>query len=171
MSARKLYAVLVLCLAMCVAAIGQQRWVTGEYRNEALGFAVRIPRGLRGLAGDEAGPERGVQISLGSSTLVAVYGEPNSLEYKTPAEGVRDSLSNHNCHSDQPEISPARVGSLHGAKGRVVCGEQVTEEMLVFRPGGGPIYWLRLETTTAHEKDDEATLSKVAAGFRLIRWR
>ena len=75
MSARKLYAVLVLCLAMCVAAIGQQRWVTGEYRNEALGFAVRIPRGLRGLAGDEAGPERGVQISLGSSTLVAVYGD------------------------------------------------------------------------------------------------
>ena len=169
MSQRVSYAVL-LVLPLCVCAIAQERWVTGEYRNNAEGFAVRIPSGMRGLTGDQSGPERGVKISLPSGASVTVYGEPNSLEYKTPTEGVRDSLSRQ-CHSGEATVSAARLGSLHGAKGRVICGDQIIEEMLAFRPGGGPIYWLRLETTESHAADDEAALEAIARGFKVIAWR
>ena len=155
---------------LCVVAMAQERWVTGQYRNNAVGFAVRIPNGMRGLTGDQSGPERGVKISLPSGASVTVYGEPNSLEYKTAAEGIRESLSSY-CHSGESTVSPARVGRLHGAKGRVVCGERIIEEMVTFRPGGDLIYWLRLETTNAHAVDDEAALETIANGFKVIAWR
>lgn len=132
-------------LALCIVAGAQERSISGEYRNYAEGFAVRIPTGLRGVTGNQAGPERGVTIFLPAGGSVAVYGEPNSLEYKTAEEGIRDSLSKH-CDSGKSVVSAALVGQVHGANGRVVCGERAIVEMLAFRPGGGPIYWLRLET-------------------------
>jgi hypothetical protein len=42
---------------------------------------------------------------------------------------------------------------------------------LAFRPGGGPIYFLRLETVRAHEIEDEAILESVDASLKLIRWQ
>ena len=156
--------------ALCVVVRAQVRSITGEYRNYAEGFAVRIPSGLRGLTGDQAGPERGVTISLASGASVTVYGEPNSLEYKTAAEGIRDSLSQY-CDSGKPVVSAARVGKVHGAKGRVVCGERIIAEMLAVRPGGGPIYWLTLQTTNAHATADEPAFETIAHGFKIIAWR
>jgi len=156
--------------ALCAVTRAQERSITGEYRNYAEGLAVRIPSGMRGLTGDQAGPERGVKISLPSGATVTVYGEPNSFEYKTAAEGIRDSLSKY-CHFGRATVSTARVGKVYGAKGRLVCGERIIEEMLAFRPGGGPIYWLTLETTNAHAADDEAALETIAHGFKVIAWR
>ena len=167
---RRITCLVSIGFLLCVVAIAQERWVAGEYRNNAVGFAVRIPNGMRGLTGDRSGPERGVKISLPSGASVTVYGEPNSLEYKTAAEGIQESLSNY-CHSGEPTVSAARVGRLRGAKGRVVCGERIIEEMLAFRPGGGLIYWLRLETTNARAADDEAALETIANGFKIIAWR
>ena len=109
---------------------------------------MRIPSGLRGLTGNQAGPERGVEISLFSGGSVTVHGEPNSLEYKTPAEGIRDSLSTH-CRSIKPILSAARIGKVQWAKGSLECGERVIVMMLAFRPGGSPNYGSRLETTKA----------------------
>jgi hypothetical protein len=140
------------------------------YRNPALGFAVRIPRGLKGLTGDQDGPERGIRIVLPSSGQIVVFGEPNSAEWSKPADGVRAVLEHEACASGKPEFSPARVGRLDGSKGILVCGERVMEVLLVFRPGGGPIYWLRLETVREHQSADAVALAKVAASFRLIRW-
>ena len=40
-----------------------------------------------------------------------------------------------------------------------------------FRPGGGPIHWLRLETKTAHEAEDAILLEEVAASFEITRWQ
>jgi hypothetical protein len=74
---------------ICISLAGvSPRWIEGVYQNPALGFSIRIPRGLRGLSGDQSGPERGVRISLPSSGEVAVFGEPNSLEWNNPADAV-----------------------------------------------------------------------------------
>jgi len=169
MSGRTLRAVFA-GFALCVMVIAQERSVTGQYRNNALGFAVQIPSGMRGLAGGQAGPERGVEILLPSGASVTVYGEPNSVEYKTAAEGIEDSLSKY-CVSGKPTVSLVRIGKAYGAKGRLVCGERVIEQMLAFRPGGGPIYWLTLQTTSVHAAEDEAALGRIAQGFKLIVWR
>jgi hypothetical protein len=42
--------------------------------------------------------------------------------------------------------------------------------LLVFRAGGGPVYWLRLETVSAHESQDNAILEGIASSFKLMRW-
>ena len=44
--------------------VAQSRTVQGTYRNLALGYSIEIPRGLRGVMGGQAGPERGIGISL-----------------------------------------------------------------------------------------------------------
>jgi hypothetical protein len=136
MSRRMLCAVWV-SFALCLAVRAQERSITKEYRNYAEGFAVRIPTGMRGLAGDQAGPERGVTVSLPSGASVAIFGEPNSLEYKTAPEGIKESLSGQ-CQDGKPTVSAARVGKVRGAKGKLACGDRVIVEMLAFRPGGGP---------------------------------
>lgn len=146
------------------------RWIEGTYRNPALGYSVKIPPGLKGKAGDEAGPERGVGIPLPSGGTVTVYGEPNSLEWKSPADGVRFALTRQDSACRQHGVIQTRVGKLSGAKANLVCGDHVMTVILVFRPGGEPVYWLRLETIAAHESEDSAILERVAASFKLIRW-
>ena len=159
-------------LAACTSvAQANPRWVVGTYRNLAEGYSIKIPRGLKGRAGDEDGPERGPRISLPSGGNIVVFGEPNSLEYKNPTEGVRAELAYEKCASARQEVRQARVGMLNGAKGSLVCGDRVVKVLLAFRTGGGPIYWLRLETVRAHESEDDVILEDVAASFKLIRWQ
>ena len=164
---------LLASIALLVASIGvaraDTRWFEGVYRNPALGFSVKVPHGLKGMTGDQAGPERGVQILLPSGGKIFVFGEPNSLEWKSPEEGVRAELTYYNCASGPQEVKQARIGSLGGAQGSLVCGDRVTKVFLAFRTGGEPIYFLRLETIHAHEVEDEAILENVAASFKLIR--
>jgi hypothetical protein len=162
----------LLCLAawIAVAQEADRRWVVGTYRNPALGYSVTVPRGLKGITGDQAGPERGLRISLRSGGVISVWGEPNSLEWKNPEQGVRSTLSEEKCASGQQDVSTTRIGKLNAATGTLVCSGRVLKTFLVFRSGGGPIYWLRLETTSAHKLQDEAALDSVAASFNLIPW-
>ena len=167
---RLMSGVLLVQLACTTVISADARWVEGLYRNPALGYSIKVPHGLKGLTGDQAGPERGLRILLPSGGTILVYGEPNSLEWKSPEEGVLDALTNQHCVGHQPEIKQTRVGKLGGARGSLLCGESVTTVILVFRPGGGPIYWLQLKTARAHESEDNATLETIAASFTLIRW-
>ena len=163
--------VLLIQLACIGVAWAEARRIEGIYRNPALGYSISIPRGLTGLAGDEAGPERGVRIPLPSGGKIAVFGEPNTLESADPEAGVRAELSHAPCMSDSQEVKQARVGKLDGAQATVVCGQRVLHLILTFRARGGPIYWLRLETDRAHELEDNAVLKNVAESFKLIRWK
>lgn len=122
------------------------------------------------MAGDESGPERGVSILLPSGGKIVVFGEPNSLEWKNPEQGVSTVLTRADCSSRQPEVREAGLGKLKGAKASLVCGDRVLKALLGFRPRGGPIYWLRLETDCAHELEDNAILENIAASFKLIKW-
>jgi len=161
----------LLLSAMCtVIAWAQSRSIEGTYRNPALGYSIKIPRGLKGVTGDQAGPERGVGVSLPSGGVIGVFGEPNSAEYKTAEEGMRAELNLQGCKSPQQEVKRALVGGVKGAKGRLVCGERVLIWFLAFRTGGGPIYWLSLTTDRDHEVEDAAVLETIAASFKLIRW-
>jgi hypothetical protein len=98
-----------------------------------------------------------------------VWGEPNSPEWKSPEEGVRYTLDREKCAA-APRVAPTSMGKLRGAEGILVCGDRVLKVSLVFRPHGGLIYWLRLETTFAHRLEDENIQRKFAATFSLIRW-
>src|SRR5271165_4646353 len=152
MSSRILTTGMLLLLIACAnIASAQVRSIEGTYRNQALGYSIRIPRGLSGVTGDQDGPERGVKISLPSGSQIVVFGEPNSLEFKSSKEGMRAELKLKGCESAQQEIRPATVGKIKGASGRLVCGDRVLRLFLVLRPRGGPLYWLWLETTRAHE--------------------
>ena len=161
---------LVILMICGSVASADPRWFEGEYRNPGLGYAITVPRGLKGVTGDQAGPERGPRIALPSGGEILVFGEPNSLEWKTPGEGIRFALANEPCPSRRQEVRRARIGRLAGAKGSSVCGDRVQRLFLVFRSGDGPIYWLWLQTVRAHESDDSMILEQVAASFRLIRW-
>jgi hypothetical protein len=134
-------ATLVLILVCIGVAQADPRPVRGTYRNAALGYSISVPRGLTGEAGDQAGPERGLGISLPSGGNISAFGEPNSLEWKSPESGVEWALANEKCSSGrQQETSLAHVGKLIGSKGKLVCNGRVLEILLVFRTGGGPIY-------------------------------
>jgi len=122
------------------------------------------------MAGDESGPERGVRILLPSGGKIVVFGEPNSLEWKSPKEGMRYELTLAARTSDGQEVKQASIGRLSGAKGSLVCGDRVLKVLLAFRTKGGPIYWLRLDTVHTHESEDDAILESIAASFKLIRW-
>ena len=147
------------------------RSVSGIYRNPAEGYSIRIPQGLKANAGDQAGPERGVNILLPTGNTIFTVGEPNSAEYKDPVEGMWATLGREDCQPREVAISTAKIGKLTAAKGGLTCGHLVHIKMLAFRPHGGPIYWLHLETDLAHEHDDEVVLEAVAASFRIIRWK
>lgn len=151
------------------AAIGQVRSIKGTYRNFAQGFAVRIPSGLVGVTGDQDGPERGFHVTLNSGTRIRVYGEPNSALWDSPDEGVRNRLSRY-CPS-KPTIAPARVGRLKGSAGRVTCGHRSFEMLLAFRPHGGPVYWLEMETEISTATVDRQVLQELASSFKLIAWK
>lgn len=154
-------------------AWASQRFVTGTYRNPALGFSILVPPGLTGVAGDQAGPERGLRIPLNSGGEIVIFGEPNSLKWKTPAEGVRWELERSKCTLEQsePEFSNVRVGKLNGARGRLACGGQVVTVLLAFHPNGGPIYWIRLDVPREHEPAAQAVLKSIAQNFKLIQRR
>ena len=164
----------LLCLALPTEIIRAQEWqVSGAYRNPAEGYSIRIPHGLSGKTGVSGmGNQRGVEIPLPSGGVITVWGEPNSLEWRGPSDGVHWSLENGECSSGKAEPSKVVIGRIEGAQGRLACGNAVEIIFLAFRrPGGDPIYWLRLKTSPAHESKDKAILGKVAATFRIIRWR
>ena len=148
----------------------ESRWIEGAYRNPALGYSMKVPHGLEAIAGDAAGPERGVRIPLPSGGEIVVFGEPNSLEWKDPEEGVRMGIPRSDCTPDRQQIRQVKVGQLSGAETSFVCGDQVFRVLLAFRKGGGPIYWLRLKTVRSHQSEDEAILNSVASSFKQIRW-
>jgi hypothetical protein len=160
----------IVVLAVCCVSVGQTaRRVTGDYSNPALGYQVTVPEGLVGTTGDQAGPERGFTLSLPSGGTITVYGEPNSLEWKAPIDGIRHSLGLEKCNSDRRQTTGfGRLGRLTATKGSLACDDRVLEMLLAFRSGGGPIYWITLRTTTQKRVDDEAAFNKLAGTFRLI---
>lgn len=173
-SARQSKGAILLCLALLLGrASADKKFVTGTYQNRALGFSVLVPPGMKGVIGEEAGPQRGLRIPLRSGGEIVVFGEPNSLEWTSAAEGVRWELEHRKCalERSEPEFSQVRIGKLHGARGRLACGGQVVTMLLAFRSKGGPVYWIRLETSREHEIEDQAVLISIIRNFKLIRWQ
>ena len=160
---------LLLCLFVAVAGASNARRVTGTYRNYAEGFSVEVPKGLEGVAGDADGPERGLRIPLQSGGSISIYGEPNSLEWKSADEGVRWMLTVYKCGSEQ-KPSSALIGSVRGASGPSICKDRFIAVLLAFRPKGGPIYWFILKTSANH-RDDKRVLERVAESFKIIAWK
>lgn len=159
--------VLLIQLACNGVTFADARWVEGSYHNLAFGYSITIPPGLRGMAGDEDGPERGVRILLPSGGVILVFGEPNSLHWKSPKEGLRSGRANIAC-GYQPEVKQINF-VLNAAKAVQICGDRVLRVILAFRKSGGPLYWLRLETVRAHASEDEEVLDSITESFRLIR--
>jgi hypothetical protein len=160
--------ILLIQLAACSrVALADARWVEGIYRNPALGYSIAIPPGLRGMAGDQAGPERGVRISLPSGGTIVVYGEPNSLHWKSPKEGLISERANIAC-GYQPEVKQINF-VLNAAKAVQICGDRVLRVILALRKSAGLVYWLRLETVRARASEDEGILDSITESFKLIR--
>ena len=154
----------LLCLALSTEVVtAEEGRFSGVYRNFAEGYSIKIPRGLSGDSGVSAGAlQRGVNISLPSGGVLSVWGEPNSLEWRGPSDGVQWRLENGECASGKARPSNVVIGRVAGAQGRLACGNAVEIIFLAFRPSGGPIYWLVLTTSPAHESEDKALLEKVA---------
>ena len=73
---------IIILVISCASAAQTAKRVSGDYSNPALGYEVTVPEGFAGKTGDQAGPERGFTVTLPSGGTIAVYGEPNSLEWK-----------------------------------------------------------------------------------------
>ena len=89
---RSLGVILLLCVAAVTPAQENPRVIVGRYHNPAEGFSVRVPRGFKAIAGEQAGPERGVTIRLGENREISVYGEPNSLDWRDTSQAVRSAI-------------------------------------------------------------------------------
>ena len=79
----------LLCAVALAPAQPGARVIVGTYHNPAEGFSVKVPRGHEGVAGDQAGPERGVMILLGEGRRIVVFGEPNSLGWEDTTRAIR----------------------------------------------------------------------------------
>ena len=151
--------------------------VSRRYFNYAEGFSVAIPKGLRGRRGQSAGPERGVSIPLSRDCtgVVVVYGNPNSLEWRSPAAAIVEKAESAIKDDPQAEVRRymTRLGRLKaaGVNVRRRANSQVEETVVAFRPGGGPVYTARLRTTVARYKRDRAVFRAVLRGFRIEDWR
>ncbi len=149
--------------------------VTGQYVNYALGFSLKIPKQLHGKRGQASGPERGVSIPLESdcSSVIAVYGEPNSLEWTNPEDAIAWELQ----QSGKPATGIIRYATYIGklkAAGLVLQDQRASRvEMVViaFEPDSGLVYTARLVTTKTREKQDRDILDRVLRSFRIEPWR
>jgi hypothetical protein len=151
--------------------------VSRRYFNYAQGFSVAIPKGLRGRRGQSAGPERGVSIPLSRDCagVVVVYGEPNSLEWPSPAAAISDEAESAITDDPRAEVRRyiTRLGRLRAAGVKVSrrATSEVEETVVAFRPGGGPTYTARLRTTVARYERDREVFRAVLRGFRIEAWR
>lgn len=160
----------LIVFALAAVLAQSPRTVTGVYRNPGRGFAIEVPKNATGILEGDPVIEHGITIALPSGGSIDAYGEPNSFEWPTPADGLRWSIeTERQCSSGG--VHESKVGRLGGAAVRLSCGERSIRLMLAFRPGGGPIYWLRLETRTVDEDADAIFLERVASSFQIIRWR
>jgi len=82
-----------LVLALGVAQTA--RTVQGRYQHPGQGFSVLVPERAQGLLEGDPVIERGVRIALPSGSSIFVYGEPNSLEWPSPADGIRRAVANY----------------------------------------------------------------------------
>lgn len=159
-----------LVTALTLSPSAQGRWVQGIYQNPALGYEIVIPKGLRGRTGDQSGPERGFRIHLPSGGQISVWGEPNSLEFASAADAIRNRLEYDECPADGFTVLVTRVGRLDGAEGALTCGERTTRILLAFPSGGrGLIYWMHLTTVASKADIDVEVLKRLASSLRMIR--
>ena len=168
---RSLSLALLLCATGHAAAQSMPRAVVGRYHNPAQGFSVRVPRGLRGVAGDQAGPERGVKILLGEGRRIVVFGEPNSLEWKDSAEAARRANEVYGSDALNAKVTSGRLGPLAASRAVIQSRSRTLEVMVAFRPGGGPVYWARLESDRKHYQYDRTVFQRVARSFRIEAWK
>jgi hypothetical protein len=158
-------------VTILVVGAGQApRIVKGRYRHPGQGFSVVVPDKAKGLLEGDPVTEHGIRIALPSGGSIFAYGEANSFEWLTPADGIRWAVTQQLECSSQG-IRDVRVGKLMGSGAKLSCDGKSIRLLLVFRPGGGPIYWLRLETSTGHEAEDAVFLERVASSFQIIQWR
>ena len=155
----------------------QGRVISKRYFNYAEGFSIAIPRGFRGRAGQEAGPERGVAVPLSCDCtgVMVVYGEANSFEWATPADAITWEVQIQAKNDPQAEIQRyrTRLGNLKAAAVTIrhPATSEVEDIVVAFRPRGEPIYTARLSTIEERYKRDRDVFMKALRGFRLEVWR
>lgn len=160
---------IVALLVSCFCAAQTAKRITGKYSNSAFGYEVTVPDGLAGTTENQSGPEKGITISLPSGGTISVYGAANTLEWHAPIDGIRHGLGVEKCDGTRQQATGfMRMGRLTATKGTLTCGDQFVEMVLTFHPGGGPVYWITLRTTTQKRAEDEAVFYKLAASFQLI---
>jgi len=151
--------------------------VSKRYFNYAQGFSIAIPTGLQGRRGQSAGPERGVSIPLSHdcTSVMVVDGEPNSLEWATPADAIKWRIDT--AKEDDPQAVArrfiTRLGKLKAAA--VTIRQHTTDErkviVVAFRPGGSPVYEATLSATGKRYSLDRKIFMKALQSFRLEAWR
>jgi hypothetical protein len=159
------------------AAQCQGEQVAGRYTNFAEGFSVQVPNAYVGRRGVQSGPERGVSIALASNceAFIVLYGEPNSLEWKSPEEGLQRLVTDATeaDASVRSRNHVARLGRLTAAGVTMSQSgsDQIEETVMAFRPHGSPVYTATLVSSKGRYRQDKATLEQVLSTFRLERWR
>lgn len=160
----------LILLAATALQDAQPVEVRGRYRCPDQGFSVLIPAATRGVLADDPGTDSGLRIVLPSGGSITVVGEANSLEWRDAAAAAR-WMADQETDCSPGAIATATLGSLVGAGISLRCPDRVVSLLVGFRPGGGPVYWIRLETSHDAEAGDLRLLEQVARSFRVIRWQ
>jgi len=106
---------------------------------------------------------------------MVVFGEPNSLEWATPADAI--SWRTETAKEDDPQAVArrfiTRLGKLKAAG--VTIRHHTTDEwealVVAFRPGGSPVYQATLSATGKRYSRDRKIFMKALQSFRLEAWR
>lgn len=168
---RSLAIILLFSCANVTLAQENPRIILGRYHNPAEGFSVRVPRGLKGIAGNQAGPERGVMIRLGGKRRIYVYGEPNSLDWSDTVQAIRSAIEDEGFDASKTTVASRRLGALTASRVILQNRDRALAIAIAFRPGGDPVYRARLESDVKHFPHDYAVFLKVTQSFKLEEWK
>ena len=138
---------IIILLVSCVCTAQTARRRTGKYTNPALGYAVIVPEGLVGETGTRPAPKKDsayrclpAEPSLSSANPIVTNGGLQPAAYGIPSGRER-------CNAVRQQTTGYdRMGRLTATKGALACRDRLLEMRLAFRPGGGPIYCMRLRT-------------------------
>ena len=151
--------------------------VTGRYTNNGLGFSVAVPAAHPGRRGLQGGPERGVSVPLGPGceAVIVIYAEPNTLEWRTPADAIASRASVYKAEAPNVRLtsSALAIGTLPSA-GLLAhpSATSDTEELVIaFGPKTGLVYTAMLVSPAARFARDEVVFRKFLQSFRLEPWR
>lgn len=151
----------------------------GDYVNLAWRYSVTIPAELVGLSANPPFPQHDFSIVIKSPrpSYLTLFGEANSLEYRSPTDKVIDQLKylrEDGKEFDSVNIVPAHLGTLRGLRTVIEYKCEGSSDryfmdwIVALSPGGEMLYEVRLYSHQNRYEQDRSVLDKMVKTWKYL---